>query len=178
MMKTSALPLSDLAYVRVQGPDAEGFLQGQLSNDLRLLTATQSQLAAYSSPKGRMLAVLTLFRHGDDIVLELHRSLLDSVLKRLRMFVLRSKVTLQDAGSSLPALGLIGEDAGAPGQSVYAAGDDGQAIGEVVDAVADGDGRLLVLAVLQLGHAGSTPLALGSAGGPPLHLMEPVAEGN
>lgn len=306
MMKISALPLSGLAYVRVQGPDAEGFLQGQLSNDLRLLTATQSQLAAYSSPKGRMLAVLTLFRHGDDIVLELHRSLLDSTLKRLRMFVLRSKVTLEDAGSSLPALGLIGEDAAAllvaqglpapsaplesagangvtvvrrlgalpryslhgprdalqglqreltpadtlawkrldllaglptiypetsdhfvaqmanldrlggisfskgcytgqeiiarlhylgqlkrrmflghspaatavPGQPVYAAGDDGQAIGEVVDAVDDGNGRLLVLAVLQLGHAGSTPLALDSAGGPPLHLVEPIAEGN
>lgn len=304
MTKISALPIADLAYVRVQGPDAEGFLQGQLSNDLRLLTATQAQLAAYSSAKGRMLAVLLLFRHGDDIVLELHRSLLDSTLKRLRMFVLRSKVVLEDAGASLPALGLIGEDAASglaahglpapvaplasasangitivrrlgalpryslhgpqealqalqqglppaepldwkrldmlaglptvypetsdhfvaqmanldrlggisftkgcytgqeiiarlhylgqlkrrlflghsdvpaasPGQPVYSAGGGGQPVGEVVDAVADGEGRLLVSAVLQLSHAGSSSLALGAADGPALQLLESVAE--
>ena len=103
--------LDALGTIRTSGSDALAFLQGQLSNDVGLLSDTRAQLSSYNSPKGRMLAVLTLFRTGDTIQLELHRSVLESVLKRLRMFVLRSKVTLDDISAALPALGLWGDDA-------------------------------------------------------------------
>lgn len=109
---TTRIPLDQLAYIRVQGADAESFLQGQLSSDLRMVTAQRAQISSYSNPKGRMLAVLQVFRQGDTLVLELHRSVAEATLKRLRMFVLRSKVQLEDAG--LPATGLLG--AGAPQQ--------------------------------------------------------------
>ena len=282
------IPLTDLVYIRAQGADTESFLQGQLSNDTRLLNENRAQLSSYSNPKGRMLAVLTLFRHGNDTVLEVHRSVAESTLKRLRMFVLRSKVTLQDGTAELPATGLVGEYGAAqlqalglpvpaepmqslekdgvvvirrlgaeprwsvhgqvaglealpaagfedwlradlragvptvyaetremfvpqmanldvlggisfnkgcytgqeivarlhylgqlkrrmfllrapvdarPGMQVYDAAGDGQAVGELVDAVADGDATLMT-AVLQLGHAGSDKLALAKADGP------------
>jgi hypothetical protein len=103
--------LHDLGYLRANGPDADGFLQGQLSNDLRLLTPQRAQLSSYNSPKGRMLAVLHLFRHGESVILEVHRSVLEATLKRLRMFVLRSRLKLDDASGELPALGLIGAGA-------------------------------------------------------------------
>lgn len=106
---TLPIPLDELACFRAQGPDVDGFLQGQLSNDLRRLSASRAQLSSYSNPKGRMLAVLHLLRWGDAVLLEVHRSVAEATLKRLRMFVLRSKVTLEDAG--LSALGLIGGDA-------------------------------------------------------------------
>jgi len=106
---TLPIPLDDLAYFRAQGPDVDDFLQGQLSNDLRLLSASRAQLSSYSNPKGRMLAVFHLMRSGDAVLLEVHRSVAEATLKRLRMFVLRSKLTLEDAG--LSALGLIGSEA-------------------------------------------------------------------
>ncbi|MBL6750335.1 MAG: folate-binding protein YgfZ [Nevskia sp.] len=107
------VPLTQLGAIRASGADAETFLQNQLSGDVRALTADAAQLSSYSSPKGRVLALFTLFRAGDAIVLELRRELLAAALKRLRMYVLRSKLSLDDASGALPALGLAG--AGAAG---------------------------------------------------------------
>lgn len=86
---------SPLGVIRATGADVDSFLQGQLTQDLRKLTAQTPLLAGYCSPKGRLLAVITLVRESDTVLLHLHRSVLDATLKRLRMFVLRSKVTLE-----------------------------------------------------------------------------------
>jgi tRNA-modifying protein YgfZ len=101
-----AVTLDELVYARVSGADAHAFLQGQLSGDLRQLRSERAQISSYNSPKGRMLAVLHLIADGDAVLLELHRSIADAVLKRLRMFVLRAKVTIEPA--DLRALGFIG----------------------------------------------------------------------
>jgi folate-binding protein YgfZ len=103
--------LSDSSLVRARGGDTQNFLNGQLSNDVRRLDATHSQLAAWCSPKGRMLAIFRLCRRGDDTLLQLPSSLLEPILKRLRMFVLRAKVTLEDTGAELVSFGLSGPDA-------------------------------------------------------------------
>jgi len=109
---TIVAPLLHLGVVRAAGADADAFLQGQLSNDVRRLGATRAQLSSYSSPKGRLLAVMGLQREPDGAVaLVLHRAVLEPVLKRLRMFVLRSKVTLEDASASTLLLGCAGPDA-------------------------------------------------------------------
>ncbi len=105
-------PLGHLALLRAAGADADGFLQGQLSNDLRKLTAGHAQMTSYSNPKGRMLAVFHLSRDPQGAVLmEVHRSVAESALKRLKMFVLRAKVDLQDISADTAALGLAGPDA-------------------------------------------------------------------
>ena len=108
---TIAVPLTQLALIEAGGADVVGFLQGQLSNDVRAVSTTQAQLSSQNSPKGRMLAVLHLYRRGDSLLLELHRSLLEATLKRLKMYVLRSKVTLAEAGDAL--IGVAGSQAGA-----------------------------------------------------------------
>lgn len=104
-------PLADRGTIRVRGADRDTFLQGQLSSDLRELTPTRGQLASYSTPKGRVLAIFAAIRSGDDIWLETSRSLLAPTLKRLRMFVMRSKVTLDDAGSDVISIGVAGPNA-------------------------------------------------------------------
>ena len=109
---TFSLALPQLALIRVAGVDADSFLQGQLSNDIRRLTATTAQLTSLSSAKGRLLAVFHAWRMADGILLEADRSLLEPVLKRLRMYVLRSKVTLTEA-TDLAVHGLAGPEAAA-----------------------------------------------------------------
>lgn len=89
-----ALRLDSWPALRVGGADAEPFLQGQLSADLRALTPDRPLWASYNSPKGRMLAVTQLRRNGEHIELHLPRALIEPVAKRLRMFVLRSKVEI------------------------------------------------------------------------------------
>jgi tRNA-modifying protein YgfZ len=89
--------LPSWASLRVTGPDAESFLQGQLSSDVRPQGASWS---SYNSPKGRMLAVLRLTRSADAFELRLPQDLLDPVSRRLRMFVLRSKVVLTPSAAA------------------------------------------------------------------------------
>lgn len=104
-------PLADRGTIRVRGADADAFLQGQLSNDIRELTPTRGQLSSYSNPKGRVLAIFASIRVGDAIWMETSRSVLASTLKRLKMFVLRSKLTLEDAGADVISIGVAGPNA-------------------------------------------------------------------
>ena len=95
--KIDAAPLPSLGVLRIGGADATGFLQGQLTNDLRLLDDGRTQLAACNTPQGRVIALLRLKKAGDAIYALLPADLLDRVYTLLRRFVLRSKVDLQIA---------------------------------------------------------------------------------
>src|SRR3546814_453843 len=109
-MNTFFTDTTERGWLRVSGDDASTFLQGQLSNDLRKLTLQTAQLSSYSSAKGRMLAVLFLVRRGDDILIEMPRSILDATLSRLKMFVLRARLTIEKA-DDIDALAIFGNDA-------------------------------------------------------------------
>jgi len=108
---TVIAPLAHLGAIRASGAEAESFLQNQLSNDARLLGTSQAQLASYNSAKGRVLDLFVLRREADTILLETRRDTLPATLKRLRMFVLRSKVVLEDCGNDYAAFGLAGAQA-------------------------------------------------------------------
>jgi folate-binding protein YgfZ len=92
---------SYLGRIRVGGADAETFLQGQLTQDVRAAGSTPLP-AGYCSPKGRLLALMSVTRDADGFVLELHRGVLAATLKRLRLFVLRSKVMLEEVPCASP----------------------------------------------------------------------------
>jgi folate-binding protein YgfZ len=100
--------LSHLSLLRAEGEDAQTFLQGQLSNDIRQVSESSAQLSAYCNPKGRMLAIFQIFRRGDAYYLQLPAQLAEATLKRLRMFVLRAKVKLDCVDTELARIGLSG----------------------------------------------------------------------
>lgn len=103
-------PLPHLGVIRVDGADAASFLQGQLTQDFVLLQDNQARLAAYLSPKGRMLAsFIGLRRSSTELLLVCSRDLLPATLKRLSMFVLRAKVRLTDASADFQCWGLAGD---------------------------------------------------------------------
>lgn len=105
--------LCDLAHfglISVTGEDATTFLQGQLTNDINQVSDSLSQLSAYCTPKGRALATFFITKRQGAYYLSLSRDLLEPILKRLRMYVLRSKVTLEDASASLVHFGYAAPD--------------------------------------------------------------------
>lgn len=81
--------------IRVSGRDAAELLQGQLSNDVNALAAAAAQFSSHNSPKGRVLAFLRVLKSGDDYWLAVDAGIADAFLQRLKMFVLRSKVTVE-----------------------------------------------------------------------------------
>jgi folate-binding protein YgfZ len=108
---TGLCDLSQFGTLRVSGEEAQSFLQNLLSNDIREVTATHAQLSSLNSAKGRMLASFLIWRNGEDYLLQLPRSLVEAMRKKLSMYVLRAKVKVADASNEIIALGLSGNDA-------------------------------------------------------------------
>jgi folate-binding protein YgfZ len=95
--------LPALQLVSASGADAIDFLHGQLTQDVQGLADGSAALAGYCTAKGRLLATLVMWRPSvaasDDAAAPRLRALVradvaEPLLKRLRMFVLRAKVTL------------------------------------------------------------------------------------
>jgi tRNA-modifying protein YgfZ len=103
--------LPHMGVLRFAGPDAVNFLQGQVSNDTRRLAEGAPLLAAYSSAQGRVIAVLHLVPHSSGVIALLPQDVLAATCERLRKFVLRAKVKIEDASDRLAVIGVLGPDA-------------------------------------------------------------------
>ena len=100
--------LPHLGILRFSGADALSFLQGQISNDTQRLTEKFPVFAAYSSAQGRVLALIYLLPHSSGVAAILPREILQPTLERMRKYILRSKVRIEDAGESLIVAGQFG----------------------------------------------------------------------
>ena len=110
---TVVVPLEHLRVIRATGEDAGAFLHNLFSNDVKKLGANEAQLNSFNSPKGRMLASMLVWRQGSDYLLAMSADIHAAMLKKLSMYVLRSKVRLLDDGSDSVLIGLAGSQAGA-----------------------------------------------------------------
>ena len=86
--------LDHLRLIKITGADAVDFLQGQLTNDINALQGAW-HYSGYCSPKGRLLALLQIWRAEDTLFALLDQSLVDQTIQRLRMYVMRSKVSIE-----------------------------------------------------------------------------------
>lgn len=94
------------AAIAVAGRDARAFLQGQLTADLDEMVPGHGQLAAWLDAKGRAIALLRVVPCPDDFLLMLPASQAETVMRRLRLYVLRAAVAVAPAG---PVTLLTGE---------------------------------------------------------------------
>lgn len=109
--KTIIADLSHYGLIKAMGDEAADFLQNQLSNDIKQVDGSHSQLSSYCSPKGRMLASLRIFRFNGVYLLRIPADTLEATLKRLQMFIMRSQVVLEDVSNNLAHFGLCGVQA-------------------------------------------------------------------
>ena len=104
--------------VAVRGPDAEAYLQGQLSQDVAALAVGGSADSLLLEPDGKLSALVRVTRlDGQDFALDVDGGYGEAVVARLRRFLLRSKVqlerlewrclSLRGAGVSEAAAGLL-----------------------------------------------------------------------
>ena len=132
--------LSHRGLIAVKGDDAFNFLQGQLTCDLREVSPARSRLAAWCTPKGRVLVLFRVVHADKGFLLELPASLRGAILGRLRMYVLRARVSLEEVSDGYVRIGLAGNSATEVIESLY-----GSAPRSADEVATSGDTRLIRL---------------------------------
>lgn len=90
----NAPPSGNWGALRIHGPERNSFLQGQLTQDLDRLTPGAALLTGWANAKGRLLCVAWLLDWQDATWLLMPRELIAPIARRLGMFVLRARVTI------------------------------------------------------------------------------------
>jgi tRNA-modifying protein YgfZ len=100
--------------VRVAGPDAVAYLQGQLSQDVEDLDVGSAALSFLLAPTGKVDAWLRVTRRSEDeLILDLDGGHGEAVLARLRRFLLRTKADVDPLAWRAVALRGPGAEAAA-----------------------------------------------------------------
>ena len=102
--------LDNRALIRLTGKDSESFLQSQLSNDVSKLDNSSIQLSAYCQHQGKILVLFWLLRCEDGFFLSFPLDLIETIINRLKMFILMSDVKIEDVTEKYLQLGLINEN--------------------------------------------------------------------
>ncbi len=102
------------SVIAVGGPDRVDFLQGLISNDTTKVTPGHPIWAALLTPQGRFLNDMFVVDAGNDtLLLETERERAAGLARKLSMYKLRSKVTVEDRGTTLEVAVAYGADAAA-----------------------------------------------------------------
>ncbi len=106
--QTTAIKLDDLTSLHVTGNDATKFLHAQFTNDLANLAVNSWQYSGYCTPKGRLLAFMTIARLDEnEYLLILPAEISENFLPRLRMFVMRDDVSLTPQDKATAITGIL-----------------------------------------------------------------------
>lgn len=89
-------------FLQLSGPDAERYLNGQVSNDVRLATAEQSIHACVTDAKGKLQAVISIHRLDDTtLLIEAEADLRDDLLARLDRYLIADDCEWTDRSDEL-----------------------------------------------------------------------------
>ncbi|MCG5244006.1 folate-binding protein, partial [Azospirillum doebereinerae] len=129
MMATGAAGYAVLEHrgvVAVSGEDRAAFLQGLVSNDMLRVNESRAAYALFLTPQGKFLHDFTVVDSGGVLLLDPETERRADLLRRLKMYKLRSKIALEDradrmrvavafGAGALEALGLPAEAGAAVG---------------------------------------------------------------
>ena len=109
---TIVSPLPDFGLIRASGEEAASFLHNLMTNDVKGIASDGLRFAGLCTAKGRLIASFHIWHdRNEDLLLMLSADILPGILKKLSMYVLRSKVKLSDASDDCVLIGLAGAGA-------------------------------------------------------------------
>jgi len=139
------------SVIAVGGPDRAEFLQGLISNDTAKVGPGRVIWAALLTPQGRFLNDMFVVEDGDGtFLMETERERAPALAKKLKMYTLRSKVTVEDLSDTMEVAVVYGPDADKGAGKVL----------PIAGATAFVDPRLAELGVRVLAPAGQTAALL------------------
>jgi tRNA-modifying protein YgfZ len=121
MIQMQAVHLIDRAVLRIAGEEARGFLQGLVTCDMAAISPARAGFGALLTPQGKIIAdffiVEAAAEDGGGFLLDVPLVLSEALAKRLNLYKLRSKVTVEHLGDTAAIIvsasgGALPEDAG------------------------------------------------------------------
>lgn len=101
-------PIFNQSVVDVSGPDAEAFLDSQLTSDVKNIKIKSLTRSGYCNPKGRLIATPYVIRNANSFNLLLPNDLVDEFISRISRFILRAKVSINE-NDALAIAGVIAQ---------------------------------------------------------------------
>jgi hypothetical protein len=96
MANASFTLLEERGILAVSGPDRRAFLQGLISNDVDKVGQRAARYAAFLTAQGKYLHDFIMVEAGESILLDAEASRLPDLKRRLSMYRLRAKISLDD----------------------------------------------------------------------------------
>ncbi|OQW57839.1 MAG: hypothetical protein A4S17_04305 [Proteobacteria bacterium HN_bin10] len=97
----------DRAFLRVSGPDAIAFLDNLLTQDVTKLNDASVLYSALLTPQGKVVADMFLWAENDkpapSVLIECDPSRSAELLRRLNLYRLRAKVSIEDVTAGMSA---------------------------------------------------------------------------
>ena len=110
MAQGNFVVLDGRGILAVSGPDRRGFLQGLVSNDIEKVTAERAVYAALLTAQGKYLHDFIMVAAGEAIWLDAEAARLADLKRRLSMYRLRAKITIDEL-PDLAIAAMFGEGA-------------------------------------------------------------------
>jgi folate-binding protein YgfZ len=148
--------LDDRAVISLSGPEARGFLQNLVTNDVEKLSPGTGLYAALLSPQGKIAFDFFLVEGDGAILLDVSAAAREALLKKLKMYRLRARIEIEARDQLCVHAALSGHPAGRP--TPYAA-----------RAVTFADPRLQALPARSIGAVQEMPAGL--PGPAPYHAL-------
>lgn len=105
-----AVILDHRGLLRASGADLRPFLQGIVSNDVEKVGPEQAVWSAFLTPQGKFLHEFFMIEQGDGFLIDCEAERRADLLRRLKLYKLRSQVQLETLGDSLTVAALFGPD--------------------------------------------------------------------
>lgn len=111
MSGTNFTLLPHRGVIAVSGADRIAFLQGLISNDTTKVAPGQAVWAALLTPQGRFLNdMFVVDGGGDTLLLETERERAPALARKLGLYKLRSKVTVEDRSATMEVAAVFGDE--------------------------------------------------------------------
>jgi folate-binding protein YgfZ len=89
--------------IRLSGADCDALLQGIITNDITLLKHQPMIFSAMLSAQGKFAHDFFVVADGDDRLIDIDESHAQALMKKLKMYKLRSKVTIEETDDTVQA---------------------------------------------------------------------------
>lgn len=100
--------LLEYGLIEVAGEDGKSFLLGLSTSDVKQVSPSTGQFSSICDTKGRVLTSFMIFHRQGAYYLFLPKLMVEQVIRKLKLHVLRAKVSISDHSEQLKLIGLSG----------------------------------------------------------------------